>query len=229
MVDATPPASTTDPIGPLSAALVMLTVATGMVDALSYLGLGQVFVANMTGNVIFVGFALANIPNFSVVSSITALIAFMVGSVIGGQLGHRLAHRVQLFVAFTGVEVLLLLVATLATIVPGINPVVLRYGLVVLLAVVMGVQNAGVRKLAIPNLTTTVLTMVVTGIAADGRIAGGTDSKIGIRGLSIAAILGGATVGAFLIEHQLNTLCLAFITILVAASCALLLKYRRVA
>jgi uncharacterized membrane protein YoaK (UPF0700 family) len=37
------------------AALLGLTVVTGLVDAVSYLRLGRVFVANMTGNVVFLG------------------------------------------------------------------------------------------------------------------------------------------------------------------------------
>ena len=39
-------------------ALLLLTFGTGMVDAVSVLVLGHVFVANMTGNVIFLGFWL---------------------------------------------------------------------------------------------------------------------------------------------------------------------------
>ncbi len=45
--------------GPLPVLLLALTVATGLVDAVSYLVLGHVFVANMTGNVVFSGFALS--------------------------------------------------------------------------------------------------------------------------------------------------------------------------
>src|SRR5437867_4505398 len=51
--------SAEDPHGPLSPLLLRLTVVTGLVDAFSYLVLGRVFVANMTGNVVFLGFALA--------------------------------------------------------------------------------------------------------------------------------------------------------------------------
>ena len=43
----------------LPAVLVGLTAVTGLVDAVSYLALGHVFTANMTGNVVFLGFALA--------------------------------------------------------------------------------------------------------------------------------------------------------------------------
>ena len=45
--------------GPLPPLLLGLTVVTGLVDAFSYLLLGHVFVANMTGNVVFLGFAIA--------------------------------------------------------------------------------------------------------------------------------------------------------------------------
>jgi len=55
--------------GPLPPLLISLTVVTGLVDAVSYLTLGQVFVANMTGNVVFLGFAVADAEDFSVPAS----------------------------------------------------------------------------------------------------------------------------------------------------------------
>src|SRR2546428_6803381 len=66
--------------------LLVLTVTTGLIDAVSVLGLGRVFTANMTGNVVFLGFALARVPGFSLVRSLAALAAFLVGAVIGGRL-----------------------------------------------------------------------------------------------------------------------------------------------
>ncbi len=53
----------------LPAVLVGLTAVTGLVDAVSYLALGHVFTANMTGNVVFLGFALAGAPGLSVMRS----------------------------------------------------------------------------------------------------------------------------------------------------------------
>ena len=71
-----------------------LTIVTGLVDAVSYVGLGHVFVANMTGNVVFVGFALAGAPGLSVPASLAALGAFLIGAIAGGRIGVRLgAHR----------------------------------------------------------------------------------------------------------------------------------------
>ena len=57
--------------GPLPPLLVLLTVITGLVDAVSYLALGHVFVANMTGNVVFLGFAVVDAEDFSVPASLT--------------------------------------------------------------------------------------------------------------------------------------------------------------
>ena len=77
-----PPAE--DPHGPLSPLLLALTVVTGLVDAFSYLVLGHVFVANMTGNVVFLGFALAGAAGFSISASLSALGAFCLGALAGG-------------------------------------------------------------------------------------------------------------------------------------------------
>jgi uncharacterized membrane protein YoaK (UPF0700 family) len=68
--------------------LLILTVVTGLVDAVSYLQLGRVFVANMTGNVVFLGFAVAGAQDFSIAASLTAVAAFLVGAAIGDGSGR---------------------------------------------------------------------------------------------------------------------------------------------
>src|SRR4051794_5579018 len=83
--------------GRLPALLVGLTVVTGLVDAVSYLGLSHVFVANMTGNVVFLGFALAGAPGLSAPASLAALGAFLLGALAGGRIAiwsrdHRARH-----------------------------------------------------------------------------------------------------------------------------------------
>ncbi len=65
--------------------LIGLTVLTGVVDSVSILRLGRVFVANMTGNVVFVGFALAGAPGFVLSASLFALAGFLAGAALGGQ------------------------------------------------------------------------------------------------------------------------------------------------
>src|SRR6266566_1919803 len=64
----------------LPPALLVLTGVTGLVDAVSFLGLGHIFTANMTGNVVFLGFAAAGVPGLSVARSSTSLVAFLAGA-----------------------------------------------------------------------------------------------------------------------------------------------------
>jgi uncharacterized membrane protein YoaK (UPF0700 family) len=204
--------------GLLPPLLVGLTVITGLVDAFSYLTLGHVFVANMTGNVVFLAFGLVGVGGFSVATSLVAIGAFVLGALGGGFFRSRLSARLrrQLAVA-TGTQLLLLVAGViLSAIAGGAIQGGLRYGLVAVLAVAMGIQNATARGLAVPDLTTTVLTMTITGIAADTHAAGGTGSKAGRRLISIAAMLGGALVGAVLILRGQVTASLVIAVILLA-------------
>jgi len=92
--------------------LVALTVATGVVDAFSYLVLGHVFVANMTGNVIFIAVSLAGAPEFSLPASVVSLLAFVVGAVGAARLGRRVgAHRGRQVLVLCAVETVLLATA----------------------------------------------------------------------------------------------------------------------
>jgi len=189
--------------GPLPPLLVAMTLVTGLVDAFSYLVLGHVFVANMTGNVVFLAFALAGAGGFSIPASVVALAAFGVGALLGGYVGSRLGqHRGRLLSATATMQAVLLAVSVVLAEV-GNAPVTtpFRYALIVALALSMGLQNAVARRLAVPDLTTTVLTLTVTGIAADSVMAGGKGSKAGRRLIAVAAMLVGAIIGASLVVH----------------------------
>jgi uncharacterized membrane protein YoaK (UPF0700 family) len=102
-----------------------------------------------------------------------------------------------------------------------------RAALIVLLGLAMGGQNAVVRRLAVPDLTTTVLTMTITGMASDGRLAGGSDAKVGSRLLSAAAMFLGALAGAALIGHAGRELPLPAAAAVLAAVAAALFTQRR--
>jgi uncharacterized membrane protein YoaK (UPF0700 family) len=97
--------------------LLGMTAVTGLVDAVSFLSLGSVFTANMTGNILV----------FLSAASFCSI----------GYRSDLLEHSFQplVLIAFTGLA--------------------------------MGTRNAVVRKLAIPDLTTTVLTLTVTGCATN--------------------------------------------------------------
>jgi uncharacterized membrane protein YoaK (UPF0700 family) len=193
-----PPRGSKD--GPLPPLLLLLTVVTGLVDATSYLKLGHVFVANMTGNVVFLGFGIAGAGGISVWASLTALGSFLAGGFVGGRIAVRAADRARHLTVATAVQLLLvagaLVIAAFADDPAGTGS---RYPLIVLLAVAMGIQNTAARRLAVPDLTTTVLTMTLTGVAADAQLAGGPGSKLGRRALSVAAMLLGALVGGLLV------------------------------
>jgi uncharacterized membrane protein YoaK (UPF0700 family) len=76
-----------------------------------------------------------------------------------------------------------------------------RDGIAALLALAMGIQNAVARRLAVPDLTTTVLTMTLTGIAADVRATDHGRTGLRRRILAVAAMFGGAVAGALLVLH----------------------------
>lgn len=216
--------------GPLSPLLLGLTVLTGLVDAFSYLALGHVFVANMTGNVVFLAFALGGAAGFSSAASTLALAAFSLGAVGGGRLiAARGRHRGQLLAIGTAVEAVLIATAMIVALVaarPGVGSP--RYWLIGLLGVAMGLQNATARKLAVPDLTTTVLTLTITGAAADSRLAGGPASKLGRRGLVILAMFLGALFGSLLIVggSSSTTLVLALLAVSGVAAGATLVSRR---
>jgi uncharacterized membrane protein YoaK (UPF0700 family) len=204
-----PPTHATDTIstkddhrdGPLLPLLVVLTAVTGLVDAISYLQLGHVFVANMTGNVAFLGFALAGARDFSMAASLVAIGAFLVGAVAGGRLGSRIGQHRGRYLAIAILAKLGLVGAAWVVAVATSDGTLLQYGLIVLLALAMGLQNAAARFLAVPDLTTTVLTLTLTGLAADSTVAGGNNPRIGRRVLATGAMLAGAALGALLVLH----------------------------
>src|SRR5229473_733390 len=153
-------------------ALLGMTVVTGLVDAVSFLSLGHVFTANMTGNIVFLAFATAHVAGLSVARSLTALLAFLVGAVLGGRVMARASADSQIRFAAQAflLEVAFLFAASFCGI--GYRGDLLEdsfqpFALIALTALAMGTRNAAVRKLAIPDLTTTVLTLTITGIAAD--------------------------------------------------------------
>jgi Protein of unknown function (DUF1275) len=78
---------------PLARGLLVLTFTTGLVDAVSYLGLGRVFTANMTGNIVLLAFGVAGSGGLPVVAPLISLGAFLVGAGGGGLLADRMGRR----------------------------------------------------------------------------------------------------------------------------------------
>jgi uncharacterized membrane protein YoaK (UPF0700 family) len=188
--------------------LLGMTAVTGLVDAVSFLSFGNVFTANMTGNVVFLAFAIAGVPGLSIARSACALGAFLTGAVVGGRtVANRDSDSQLRWALFAfGLELALLSIATVVAIGyrgPEVSTAQL-YSLIVLTGLAMGIRNATIRKLAVADLTTTVLTLTLTGLAADSSLAGGGNPRWQRRAGSAIAMFAGAGLGAVLIRYSVS-------------------------
>jgi uncharacterized membrane protein YoaK (UPF0700 family) len=190
---------------PLTRALLVLTFTTGLVDAVSYLGLGRVFTANMTGNVVFLGFGIAGSGGLPVVAPLVSLGAFLLGAGGGGVLADRIGdHHPQHIARALAIEVSLIGLAALLAAAVDVRPNAFSSDVVIaLLAFAMGFRNATVRRIGVPDLTTTVLTMTLTGLAADSPPAGGSGTGSVRRIAAVLAMFAGALAGALLLKTSL--------------------------
>jgi uncharacterized membrane protein YoaK (UPF0700 family) len=190
-------------------ALLGMTAVTGLVDAVSFLSLGRVFTANMTGNIVLLAFAAAHVSGLSIARSLTALLAFLIGAILGGRVMARSSADSQTRFAAQAflLEVAFLLAASFCSIgyrVDLLEDSFRPFALIALTALAMGTRNAAVRKLAIPDLTTTVLTLTITGIGADSSLAKGNNPRLARRVASVAAMFLGAALGAVVIRYSIS-------------------------
>lgn len=185
--------------------MLALTFSTGIIDAVGYLGLDRVFTGNMTGNVVILGMAVAGADDLPIVGPTIALFCFMLGAALGGRYlrtaapGWAQRHTVA-FALVGG-----LLVVTAGVLATGVEHRVHALALTVtgLMAASMGLQAAAARKLGIKDLTTVVVTSVITGLSADSRLGGGHQQPWLRRAGAIVLIAGGAAVGALLLRWHL--------------------------
>jgi uncharacterized membrane protein YoaK (UPF0700 family) len=192
------------PFDPRVPLLLLLSLTTGLVDAASVLGLGKVFTANMTGNVVFLGFAAAGIPGFAVMPFVVAIASFLAGALIAGRTGHSHiggSERRWLLTSAIFESALLWAAAVVAL---GFKieeqaPEARLFAIIALTGIAMGFRNGTIRQLKVPDLTTTVLTLTLTGLSADSTMAGGGNTNWQRRIGSVIAIFAGAAVGAYLL------------------------------
>lgn len=190
-----------DPLPPL---LLALSAVTGLLDAASVLGMGKVFTANMTGNVVFLGFAVAGAPGFEAPRFIAALAAFLGGAWLGGLIARRSEGaplRTWLLRIACLEAGLFWAAAALAWPfdIDTLTPAWSLYAMIAMTAFAMGLRNATARLLKVADMTTTVLTLTLTGLAADSHWAGGNNANWQRRLASVGAIFIGAVVGAVLV------------------------------
>ena len=202
--------------------LLLLTFSTGIVDAVSVLVLGHVFVANMTGNVIFLGFWFAPRAVVDMTAALVAFVSFVAGAVLGGRLARHLDDDVRRWLDVAlGTEVVVLVALSILT-----GTGVLDYHdntklfLIAGLALTFGSQNATARQFGIQELSTTVLTSTIVGIGFDSRLAGGTGQREKLRYSVVLTMCAGATVGATMIRWAVAPV-IALAAAVVAVSAAI--------
>lgn len=198
--DPTPPR---DPRVPL---LLMLSITTGLVDAASVLGLGKVFTANMTGNIVFLGFAASGVPGFKIAPFVMALASFMIGATIAGRLARsRGGGSERRWLMMSAIlETALLWAAAAVALgfdVATQSPEPRLFAIIALTGLAMGYRNATIRQLKVADLTTTVLTLTLTGLSADSSAAMGGNTNWQRRIGAVAAVFAGAAIGAYLLSR----------------------------
>jgi uncharacterized membrane protein YoaK (UPF0700 family) len=180
------------------AALLLLTFATGLADSISFLVLGHVFVANMTGNVIFLGFWLAPKSSIDLTAVVVVMPAFVSATILGGRLMRHFGEQTRRWITTVlGTEIVLLVAMSLLA-----GTGVLRYHdntkliLIGILTMTFGLQHSTARQFGIRELTTTVLTSTIVGLGVDSRLAGGTGAREKLRFSVVLTMCAGALVGA---------------------------------
>lgn len=187
--------------------LLVLTVVTGLVEAVSLLALGPVFTAMQTGNVLFLAFGTARAGELPALPSAVSLVAFVVGVACGARM--ELTEEVRgrrWFVYGLAVEAgLILLAAGLGW---GLAP---HYGspthrhliVTAVLSLAMGMRTLTIMRSKVPGVPTTLITRSMTAFLG-GSTLGPGDAAYGSatwvrRGLSIVAMFLGGLCGALLV------------------------------
>ena len=189
----------------LTRTLLALTFVTGIVDAVCFLGLGQVFAAMQTGNVIFLGLGVAGAAGAPVLAPLVALVAFVAGGGLAALLARRAVPRPGHGLgAGLAIEVSLLAAAAVIAAAADVSPGELSaYAAIALLALAMGVRNTMVRGFGGPNFATTVLNLTLTALTSPAPLSIASGSDLAQRAAAFLAILAGAATGALLLQASL--------------------------
>jgi len=213
-----------------SAALLVMTAATGAVDAVSYLSLDRVFTGNMTGNVLFIAFGLVGIEDIPVLNNIVALLAFMLGAVIGSRIirnssepWHLPMRSVAVLIGTTAGTALVAIV----WIVIGELHEPLFIIITGVLALLLGAQAASVKTTGIRDLSTVVVTMTMVNLSADSRLAGGKGKDWLRRVLAIVAMGLGALIAAVICTRVGGPIALLVAAAIMVLGVAMLILARR--
>jgi uncharacterized membrane protein YoaK (UPF0700 family) len=152
--------------------LLVLTCAAGLVDAISYLEMGHVFTAMMTGNTVLLALAIGQGELVAALRSTLALGAFSVGAAGGAMVllrGHARGKWPPIVTATLALEAVVLGVFGVVWHVNWAAPRAHAVTLVLigLSGLAMGIQAAAVRHLGVPGVASTYITGTLTSLMAE--------------------------------------------------------------
>jgi uncharacterized membrane protein YoaK (UPF0700 family) len=208
-------------------ALLLLTAATGVIDAVSYLSLDQVFTGNMTGNVLFIGFALVGVDDIPFLNNLVALLGFAAGAIAAARFvgrGHAVTVPARSLLTL-GVNTAVTAVVAAVWLTVGTLSTPVMIVLTALLAAAMGAQVAAVRPVGNADITTVVVTSTLANLSRDSRLAGapaGSGHRWVQRLGAILAMGVGALVGAAIVRAGSGALALVVGAGLMLAAAAVL-------
>jgi uncharacterized membrane protein YoaK (UPF0700 family) len=186
--------------------LVGLTFSSGAIDAISFLALGKVFTAFMTGNVVFLGLRVAGADGPDVWRTSIALAAFAAGvlvatRIVAGSKGSHVWPR-RVSVALGATMLLQVVFVAIWVTTSGRPGTASGDALTGIMALALGLQSGAVMALAVQGVFTTAATATVMFLMRD--LAGGSRASATERARLagvLVALFAGATAGGLLLVH----------------------------
>lgn len=144
--------------------VILLTMTSGCADAISFLALGQVLTAAMTGNTVFLGLSLVHADELKPLGYVVALSGFILGVAAGAVILRKKRKETGLNSTVTLTMSLELAAFVLFGILASLGSFSGQFLLVVILSFAMGVQGVAARRIGVNGVPTTVITSTTTGL-----------------------------------------------------------------
>ena len=186
--------------------LMALTFSSGAIDAMSFLALGKIFTAFMTGNLVFLGLGLADAGESDLLRALIALTAFAAGifaatRVIEASRGSDVWPRgATVALGVVGGLQAIFLALWLAT--GGLPGSGSGDVLTAIMALAMGLQSGAILALGVRGVYTTAQTATMMFLFRDvaARSGSAASERARLAGV-LAALVAGVTAGGLLLVH----------------------------
>ena len=186
--------------------MMALTLVTGVVDAVGYLGLDHIFTGNMTGNVVILAMALAGAANLPTLGPLVALGAFLLGAAVAGftlQSSPKGWNR-RVTLLLTAGCIALTGTAATSLIVEDVGRQSIGVLVAAVIAMHMGSQALIARHLGVRDMTTVVITSTMTSLAGESLVGKQRPRLLNRRLGAVLAMFAGAAIGVPLLQIHLS-------------------------